>query len=113
MFLWRSKKTIVTFWLEKKKKKTSYVELQDTIFTLSIWIESPEQIVQTQITYHRMWHLIWVYTVCHSPSSFLTNLQVVKWKFSTVILSFRLIQEGQLSVSSKRLCTILVNRLED
>ena len=33
--------------------------------------------------------------------------------FSTVILSLPLIQEGQLSVSSKRMCTILVNRLED
>ena len=33
--------------------------------------------------------------------------------FSTVILSLRLIQEGQLSVSGERMCTILVNRLED
>ena len=33
--------------------------------------------------------------------------------FSTVILSLPLIQEEQLSVSGKRLCTILVNRLED
>ena len=33
--------------------------------------------------------------------------------FSTVILSLRLIQEGQLSVSGKRMCTILVNCLED
>ena len=33
--------------------------------------------------------------------------------FSTVILSLPLIQEGQLSVSGKRKCTILVNRLED
>ena len=32
---------------------------------------------------------------------------------STVILSIPLIQEGQLSVSGKRMCTILVNRLED
>ena len=31
--------------------------------------------------------------------------------FSTVILSLPLIQEGQLSVSGKRMCTILVNRL--
>ena len=31
----------------------------------------------------------------------------------TVILSLPLIQEGQLPVSSKRMCTILVNRLED
>ena len=33
--------------------------------------------------------------------------------FSTVILSSPLIQEGQLSVSGERMCTILVNRLED
>ena len=33
--------------------------------------------------------------------------------FSTVILSLPLIQEGQLSVSGERICTILVNYLED
>ena len=33
--------------------------------------------------------------------------------FSTVILSLSLIQEEQLSVSGKRMCPILVNRLED
>ena len=33
--------------------------------------------------------------------------------FSSVILSLPLIQEGQLSVSDERICTILVNCLED
>ena len=33
--------------------------------------------------------------------------------FSMVILSHPLIQEGQLSVSIQRMCTILVNGLED
>ena len=33
--------------------------------------------------------------------------------FSMVILSLLLIQEVQLSVSGERMCTILVNRLED
>ena len=33
--------------------------------------------------------------------------------FSTVILPLPLIQEGQLSVSGERMCTVLVNRLED
>ena len=33
--------------------------------------------------------------------------------FSTVILSLPLIKEGQLSVSGERMCTILVNCLED
>ena len=32
---------------------------------------------------------------------------------STVILSLLLIQEWQLSVTGKRMCTILVNHLED
>ena len=33
--------------------------------------------------------------------------------FSTIILSLPQIQEGQLSVSGERMCTILVNRFED
>ena len=33
--------------------------------------------------------------------------------FSTVILSLPLIQKGQLLVSDQRMCTILVNLLED
>ena len=33
--------------------------------------------------------------------------------FFTVIPSLLLIQEGQLSVSGKRICKILVNRLEN
>ena len=33
--------------------------------------------------------------------------------FSTVILSLPLIQEGQLSVSDERMCTVKVNRLGD
>ena len=32
--------------------------------------------------------------------------------FSTVILSLTLIQEGHLSISSEKMCTVLVNRLE-
>ena len=43
---------------------------------------------------------------------------ILSWRFdnkifSTVILSLLLFQEGQLSVSGKRMCTILVNCLED
>ena len=37
----------------------------------------------------------------------------MKLKFSTVIFSVPLIQEGHLSVSGKRMCTILANSLED
>ena len=40
-------------------------------------------------------------------------LEIDREIFSTVILSLPLIQEGQLSVSGKRMCTILVNPLED
>ena len=40
-------------------------------------------------------------------------VEIDREMFSTVILSLPLIQEGQLSVSGERMCTILVNRLED
>ena len=33
--------------------------------------------------------------------------------FSMVILSLPLLQEGQLSMSGERMCTLLVNHLED
>ena len=33
--------------------------------------------------------------------------------FSTIILSLPLIQDGQLSIIGERMCTMLVNRLED
>ena len=48
--------------------------------------------------------------------AFLTSdheIQVDHEIFSTVILSLPLIQEGQSSVSGERMCTVLVNRLED
>ena len=42
---------------------------------------------------------------------------ILSWRLimniSTVILSLPLIQEGQLLVSGERMCTILVNHLED
>ena len=41
---------------------------------------------------------------------------ILSWRLImkyTVILSLPLIQEGQLSVSGERMCTILVNSLED
>ena len=42
-----------------------------------------------------------------------TFVEIDREIFSTVVLSLLLIQEGQLSVSGERMCTILVNRLED
>ena len=39
-------------------------------------------------------------------------LEIDREIFSMVILSLPLIQEGQLSVSGERMCTILVNHLE-
>ena len=45
-------------------------------------------------------------------------VNILSWRFdheifSTVILSLPLIQEEQLSVSGERMCTILVNCIED
>ena len=41
------------------------------------------------------------------------DLILSDYLFKVVILSLPLIQEGLLSVSGERMCTILVNRLED
>ena len=41
------------------------------------------------------------------------DVEIDREIFSTVILSLPLLQEGQLLVSSERMCTILVNPLED
>ena len=42
-----------------------------------------------------------------------SSVEIDREIFSTVILSLLLIQEGQLSVSGERMCTILVIGLED
>ena len=47
---------------------------------------------------------------CDRQHSF---VEVDREIFSTVILSLLLIQEGQLSVSGERMCTLLANCLED
>ena len=41
------------------------------------------------------------------------NVHVYLFYKLTISQSLPLIQEGQLSVSGERMCTILVNRLED
>ena len=46
----------------------------------------------------------------NQPQSSMSNTRT---DFPKVILSLPLIQEGQLSVSGERMCTILVNRLEN
>ena len=53
----------------------------------------------------------WGHSVLQTPA-------LVSWRFdneifSMVILSLPLIQEGLLSVSGERMCTMLVNALED
>ena len=46
-------------------------------------------------------------------SAIIFLMQAIMYISFCVILSLPLIQEGQLSVSGERMCTILVNRLED
>ena len=48
-----------------------------------------------------------------TPAKSATFVEIDHEIFSTVILSLSLMQEGQLSVSGGRMCTTLVNRLED
>ena len=39
--------------------------------TVCIRTDRPEKTLMTQMRHRRTWHLIWVYTVCHSSSNFL------------------------------------------
>ena len=52
-------------------------------------------------------------TLSGRPTEIGLQLDIDHEIFSTVIVSLPLIQEGHLSVSGKRMCTILVNPLED
>ena len=53
--------------------------------------------------------------LCQGHSNIIQLIDVFydEVRFVFVILSLPLIEEGQLSVSGKRMCTILVNCLED
>ena len=59
------------------------------------------------------WKTVAVYVAAYLYTVELQCVEIDHKIFSTVILSHPLIQEGQLSVSGERMCTILVNRLED
>ena len=90
--------------------------------------DRPEQTMLTQIRCRRMRHLIVPASVAQLdvPSDWRPGgrgfntrqgrqhsfVEIDREIFSTVILSLPLIQ-GQLSVCGERMCTILVNRLED
>ena len=60
----------------------------------------------TRLVIRRMW-------VQPPPGRQHSFMEIDHEIFSVVIFSLPLIHEGQLSVSCKRMCTILVNRLED
>ena len=53
---------------------------------------------------------LWVRPLLGQQHSFMESDHEI---FSMIILSLLLIQEGQLSVSGERVCTILVSHLED
>ena len=59
-------------------------------------------------THFKGWEVAWSKLFC------LTSEKEIDHEIlSMIILSLPLIQEGQLSVSVERMCTILVNRLGD
>ena len=82
------------------------------------------------VTYHRVFYLIYIGPASvaqldarptgdqevagSTPAeSAILSLRFDHEIFSTIIVSLPPIQEGQWSVSGDRMCTILVNRLED
>ena len=107
---------------------------KDYRITLGYLDKRKEQTVLTLIRHHRTLGLIRIYTAMFAsvaqldaPSDWRPGgrgfnprrgrqhsfVEIDHEIFSMVILSLPLIQEGQLSVSGERLCTILVSRLED
>ena len=70
-----------------------------------LWWASTKMVQAIMVRAYFHLHLIYIEIL---------NFMVIDHEiFSTVILSLPLIQEGQLSVSGERMCTILVNRIED
>ena len=67
-------------------------------------------IVKCSVYFNRRVFVMRISELCRLKPNF---VKIDHEIFSTVILSHPLIQEGQLSVSGERMCTILVNRLED
>ena len=65
-----------------------------------------------QLDAHPSGNLVVVGSTPAGSATFFCGALTLKY-FSAFILSSQLIQEGQLSVSGQRMCTILVNRLED
>ena len=70
-----------------------------------------------RIRYFFIWSFFAAHVTCSNSEwgyrGFLSFVEIDHEIFSMVILSLPLIQEGQLSVSGERMCTTLVNRLED
>ena len=88
-FLWKlkkKKKFQKSIWCTCNEHFKGY-GLSNTVFTICIQTDRPEQTVQTQMRCHRMWHLIRVYTVCHSSSNFLTQNWVVNCTCSNFKMS--------------------------
>ena len=99
MFSWRNKKYINTFGMKKASDLESYATcslagLGGSVGCASDWRPGGCGFDSRRGRQHSL-------------------VEIDHEIFSTVIPSLLLIQEGQLSVSGKRMCTILVNHLED
>ena len=71
------------------------------VVVLIKWLASVAQLDVLQIMIRRLW-------VQHPPGRQHFFMEIDHEIFSTVILFLPLINEGQLSVSGERMCTILV-----
>ena len=76
------------FWINVVFQLSFCSNIRQTLFTLRVRIDRPEQTVQTQIRRQRTRRLIRVYTVCYSSSNFSTHHHLVKRTFGNCSLSW-------------------------
>ena len=91
VFSWRNKKNICT------------ARLKSTLWFGQPWL----------LSWMHIRLVIWRLRVRPLPGLQHSFVETDHEIFSTVVLSLSLIQERQLSVSGKRMCTVLVKCLED
>ena len=109
-----------TFEIRSKKRGPVEIKKKDTKKTMTIcwrwliWMVLPSwSTIERYLQMKCVRLVIWRLRVRPPAGRQHSIVKIYHVIFSTVILSLPLLQEGQLSVSGERMCTILVNRLED
>ena len=108
---------------ERKKRDRSTRREEEFVCVEVLWLSQPNGVMSNAVSLHNHnFTIYWTDLVLGRERMIVENIlrSISKkkccqpWRKATSnLLIIPLIQEGQLSVSGERMCTILVNRLED